>query len=651
MNRIAILLSLLVLTCPAMSAVEQQQDHKELTQQQQIPVAAFSRLPMHQNAKLSPDGTQVAFVYNFLSPDRSVLTVLNADTGSVSYLLETDNIGQKLRWFDWANNKTLVGGVVFAGSRGGNDTKETRLFSVDVVDPEMRYLVKPRMNVYSREFKSQIQDNVLDMLPDDPEHILVALDLDRPIEPSVFKINIYTNRKKRVMRNRHETRRWMTDGQGQVRLAISQDFEHGDRKIEWLNDKEEWITLFEYDGFGDTVIEPIGFGSEKHILYYRAYDDDRKKLFSINTRDQKTSEVFSDPDYDFNGRLIYSKNDNKVLGIRYADEGRKNVYWDEDRIKFQSLVDKAIPGNNNFIVDLSDDENRYIVYSERDNLPGAYYLGDRKLKKLQPLLQSYPGLTTDHFNEHQQVTFKTRDNMDIEGLLTLPKTGKAPYPTVIHPHGGPGSRDIAGFDIWTAYFNSRGYAVFRPNFRGSAGYGQSFAENRYQGWGMAMQDDITDGTQWLISEKIADPTKICIVGASYGGYAAMMGAVKTPDLYQCVVSLGGVMDLPYMVQKSLKYTSKNFVKKHLGTESKDLENRSPAYHAEKIKVPVLLVHGEDDRVVDVTNSRNMRKALEGANKQVEYLELEQGDHYLSIQANRHAFFNKMDAFLREYLTE
>ena len=176
MNRIAILLSLLVLTCPALGAVEQQQDHKKLTQQQQIPVAAFSRLPMHQNAKLSPDGTQVAFVYNFLSPDRSVLTVLNADTGSVSYLLETDNIGQKLRWFDWANNKTLVGGVVFAGSRGGNDTKETRLFSVDVVDPEMRYLVKPRMNVYSREFKSQIQDNVLDMLPDDPEHILVALE-------------------------------------------------------------------------------------------------------------------------------------------------------------------------------------------------------------------------------------------------------------------------------------------------------------------------------------------------------------------------------------------------------------------------------------------------------------------------------------------
>lgn len=654
MIRMFLLLQSVFLVC-SFPTIGQENTAKQAQSQQdqsgQIPVAAFSRLPMHQKAQLSPDGTKVAFVYNFQSPENSVLTVIAIDTGEVSYILETDNIGQSLRWFKWANNKTLIGGIGFAGSRGGTDTTETRLFSVDADEPEIRYLVKPKMDVFNREFKSQLQDRVLDILPDEPDHILVALDLDRPLEPSVFKINIYTNRKVRVSRNRHETRRWLTDRNGEVRLAVSQDYEYGERQIEWLDEDDKWKKLFEYNALEDSPIEPIGFGAQNHILYYRAYQDDKKKLFKINTKSNEVIEVFSDPDYDFDGSLIYSLTENKVIGISHSDEKRGRIYWDEERTLFVNQIDTALPKSNNYLVDVSDDENRYIVYSESDNSPGIYYVGDRKRKQLSVLLHSYPGLNDSQFNLHQLVKFKARDDLTIEGLLTLPKQGTAPFPTVIHPHGGPANRDLSGFDIWTAFFNSRGYAVFRPNFRGSKGFGLSFSESRYEGWGTAMQDDITDGTKWLIDQNIADPDKICIVGASYGGYAALMGVVKTPELFQCAVSFGGVMDLPYMVQKSTKYVGNKFVKKQLGTDSVDLKSRSPAYNAEKINVPVLLAHGEDDRIVDVENSRNMYKALKAEDKDVQFIELENGSHYLSIQANRHRFFNAMDEFLKQHLNK
>jgi dipeptidyl aminopeptidase/acylaminoacyl peptidase len=233
--------------------------------------------------------------------------------------------------------------------------------------------------------------------------------------------------------------------------------------------------------------------------------------------------------------------------------------------------------------------------------------------------------------------------------MTLPKGVDKPIATILHPHGGPGAREMDGFDYWTSFFSNQGYAVFRPNFRGSSGYGYKFAQSQMKGWGLTMQDDLTDATHWLIDEKIADPKRICIVGASYGGYAAAMAAVKTPDLFKCAISFAGVSDLKKLVNNSRRYTNSKFVKNQIGSDSDDLEARSPYFQAAKIKTPLLLLHGEDDRVVDVEQSRRFAEELEDLAKPVTYIEYANGDHYLSIQRNRHQVFEVMGEFLRTNL--
>ncbi len=252
-------------------------------------------------------------------------------------------------------------------------------------------------------------------------------------------------------------------------------------------------------------------------------------------------------------------------------------------------------------------------------------------------------------SEHKRISYKARDGIEITGYLTLPKTGEAPYPTIIHPHGGPGARDVDGFDYWTSFFAHRGYAVLRPNFRGSTGYGYEFSQSQMGGWGMAMQDDLEDGLNWLVEDGIANNDKVCIVGASYGGYAARMGIAKTPDLYKCAVSFSGVSSLKQLVSDSRKYVNSKWVKNQIGSDSDDLKMRSPYYQVENIKTPILVIHGEDDRVVDVKQSRMFADELEDEDKSFEYIELENGDHYLSIQRNRHAAFEAIDEFLKKHL--
>ncbi|MEP1870408.1 MAG: alpha/beta fold hydrolase, partial [Paraglaciecola sp.] len=338
-----------------------------------------------------------------------------------------------------------------------------------------------------------------------------------------------------------------------------------------------------------------------------------------------------------------------VIGVYHSHSKDGRVYWDESRHKFQKSLNRALPGKDVYLVDFSQDESIYLLYTENDFTPGTYYFGNRKEKSLVPVLDQYPALLPEVLTEHKFVTYTARDGTELEGYLTLPLGAAGPVATILHPHGGPGAREYDGFDYWTSFFANRGYAVFRPNFRGSTGYGYEFAQSQMQGWGLTMQDDLTDAANWLVEQNIALKDKMCIVGASYGGYAAAMAAVKTPDLFKCAISFAGVTDLKKLVSTSRRYLNSKFVKKQLGADSEDLKSRSPAYHADKVKIPILFIHGEDDVVVAVEQSEAMVSALRSLDKEVEFIELENGDHYLSIQRNRHITFKAMDTFLKKHL--
>jgi dipeptidyl aminopeptidase/acylaminoacyl peptidase len=304
----------------------------------------------------------------------------------------------------------------------------------------------------------------------------------------------------------------------------------------------------------------------------------------------------------------------------------------------------------------TDDLRRVIAYAQAPDRPGRYVVAGAD-GPVRELARDYPALEAVALAPVRPVAFRARDGLVIPGYLALPPgTAARPartLPTVVLPHGGPESRDVAEFAPLVQLLASRGFAVLQLNFRGSAGYGAGFEQAGRRQWGRAMQDDVTDGTRWLVAEGIADAGRLCIVGWSYGGYAALMGVAREPGLYRCAASIAGVSDLPRLARaNSSTYLTAQLTALRIGRPWRDgdaLAALSPVNRATDITAPVLLVHGDRDRVVDVDHSRAMERALAAAGRPVTYVEIAGGDHALAEPAQRQRLFETLDRFLREQL--
>lgn len=563
---------------------------------------------------------------------------------SVGGILETSGLG--------ANNEDLVVSARYESNRHTTAIYDTRLFSLKFDGSEKPVPLmdkrKLRSSMRGSTHLPQYQDNVIDWLRDDPEHILVQIDIDHPNLPDIYKVNIESGMMSLIERGKRSIRSWFTDQQGNVRVGKSLSYKTGEVNV-YLREEDNWDVLFSYNSLEDKGIYPLGFGLNPDTFYYKMYKGDTLALYRMTLSTRQAEVVLHHDNYDVDGGLIYSESSGEAIGVYDSHSPRGEFYWDDRNGALLAGLNAAMSDYTNTLIGFSRDESIYILYSESDTSPGFYSLGNRQAGTLEVLFFQYPELEKAHLSEHELVTYETRDGQKIEGYLSLPVTGQAPYPTVIMPHGGPGSREYEGFSYWTSYMNNKGYAVFRPNFRGSVGYGYDFAQAQMQSWGLAMQDDITDAANWLIDKQTANPEKICIVGGSYGGYAALMATAKTPELFTCAVSFAGISDLERLLISRRKFVNYKFAKKQIGNDSDDLEKRSPITFVEKIKTPILILHGDEDRVVDVYQSRIMANALEDAGKVFRYVELKDGDHYLSIQKNRTKVFSELDAFLTEYL--
>jgi dipeptidyl aminopeptidase/acylaminoacyl peptidase len=281
--------------------------------------------------------------------------------------------------------------------------------------------------------------------------------------------------------------------------------------------------------------------------------------------------------------------------------------------------------------------------------PGTYYLFDSEKHQLTPIDYARSGLEPEQMAPVRRIEYQARDGVTIHGLLTVPRGLEAKsLPAVLLPHGGPLAHDSLQFDWIAQFLANRGYVVLQPNFRGSSGYGIAFERAGDRQWGRSMQDDVTDGAQWLIQQGIADATRMAIVGGSYGGYAALMGAVKTPDLFRCAVSLNGVSDLVALLTSDTGGFKDELIARHIGDPSADrdmLEAVSPIRQIDKIKVPVLLLHAKDDLRVDPDQSRRMLDALQKAGKPSKFVAIESGEHWLLNEAGRTQFLTALEEFL------
>ncbi|ACA84826.1 alpha/beta hydrolase family protein [Shewanella woodyi] len=614
---------------------------------EQLPVEAFGLLPQSEQVKLSPDGDKLSFIIH--NQGNTYIGVKDFKADATKYVVSTDNQEFKIGWYRWANNELLLVSADYPVKQRGIKYTETRLLKVHADGSgKLKTVMKPK----KRELNPQFQNGIIDLLPDEPDYILMGLALKVANRPDVYKINLNSERKRKLLqRSRSDIHSWLTDQQHRVRLGYGRD----ETKIFYrLYDlaTDEWRNIWEYEIFDAPDITPLGFGLNPSELYIRAIHNDRYAIFKVDVTDKKLTKtlVYADEHYDIEGSLIYSRKTKDVIGVYHGEANNAKVYFDPAYERFQKSLNKAIPDAYNNIVSVSDDENMYVLYTSNPQTPGAYYLGDRKAKTLEFIIDEYPFLLQKNLSDKRKVSYQARDGLSIEAYVTPPYEGvESKKAALVIPHGGPMVRNYGGFDWFSQFFASRGYTVIEPNFRGSSGYGFEFEMASIQKWGGAMQDDLADAAKWLTKNYPVDKNKVCILGASYGGYAAMMAAVKQQDVFRCAASFAGVSDLEYIVRKAKRFTNYKVVKKQIGDDSDMLEQKSPVNFAKEINIPLLLIHGDKDRVVDVYHSREMFEELEDLGKVVEYIELENGNHYLEIEKNRLKTLNAFDKFLTQHL--
>lgn len=618
-----------------------------------LPVEAFASIPDVSSVQLSPNGQKVASVVRVELPTLkgTVVSILDLNTGEKNYAIHTDNQKFVIQSLLWANDNTLLVKAKFPANRYGTPTIETRLVKYDLTTKKTSNVLAN--NILERlNWIPQHQGQIIDLMPDDPNNFLLSLDgMGESVgQESVLKVNLAQGKSTYIQNAKNHVIGWITDRQHKVRISIYND-ETEYRIYEQPEQKSDSRLLWTFKAFAEDSVWPLGFDADPNILYVRAYHNGFEAIFKVNLTDPKLTKelVYANENTDVEGHLLYSDLKQKVIGISEGD-GEEYTFWEKEYVGLQNGLKAVLPDARNYITQFSADERRYLVYSTSSTEPGTYYFGDRDEKSLYPIANRYGKLNNELLANTQYLTYEARDKLKINAYLTVPKGLEAKQlPTIIFPHGGPISYDSNDFDYWAQFFANRGYAVFRMNFRGSAGYGYEFMKAGLKSWGLEMQNDVEDGTRYLIDQGISDPKRICIVGASYGGYAALMGAAMTPDLYRCAVSVAGVTDVAYLVKSSRRHTNYEVVKEQIGSDLDALYERSPISKAANINIPVLLLHGDKDRIVKVQHSREMYDELKSLKKPVEYIELENGDHYLSNNDHRLATFKALDKFLADNL--
>lgn len=400
----------------------------------------------------------------------------------------------------------------------------------------------------------------------------------------------------------------------------------------------------------------LGYGHDTGTVLVSALEGDSWQTHEVKLADASWSAPLADLDSD---HVIRDRTNGTVIGSVTSDmAGYQYKFLAESDQKLWTALTRAFPGETVSFVDWTDDRMVAIVEVEGAKNGDAYFLIDRRNHSADWLADRYRDIGAEAVNDRQVITYKAADGLDIPAYLTLPKGRAAKaLPLIVLPHGGPAARDAPGFDWWSQALASRGYAVLQPQFRGSDGFGTEFLAAGYGQWGRKMQTDLSDGIRQLVKQGIADPKRVCIAGASYGGYAALAGVALDAGVYRCAVAVAGVSDLRRMLRKEAagyfgsKTGTVRYWQRFMGAQSvadTNVDRFSPALQAAAIKAPVLLIHGKDDTVVPYEQSTVMADAIRKAGGNVEMVTLNAEDHWLSREATRVQMLEAMVVFLEKH---
>ncbi|HEY0683935.1 MAG TPA: S9 family peptidase [Steroidobacter sp.] len=632
------------------------------------PVAAFGAIPAMRTPALSPNGQQVAWIDN--SGARPVIEVL--DLAKNTRLLRTGaDEKNKIRGIEWADDDILLIHQSVTHSVRLSNGKYTafewwRINALNVRTRQSRFLldrpelsdvtgmqlVAPRTTTPKKVLMASWSFSETNYRQETGSHIAGGRK-DAGWTYDLFEVDTTTGEARTLGNGTPYTEDWIVGRNGQPVARV--EWHPQRQRFEIFHRRDQsYKEIFELEtGEQPTVAGVTDDGSA--LLMFAALGRPHTALWRLPVAGGAPEILLEDSQHEIAAPVL-DPYTGQVQGA-WLEGLQPKIQWIDERARkrAEGLL-KTFNGVHAHVLGRSEDQTRVLVDVFTWSKPSTFYLIDYKRGAADILGEKYPGLENATLGEVQAISYQARDGYEIPAYLTLPAGVEAKQlPLVALPHGGPMSRDEPGFDWLAQFLASRGYAVLQPQFRGSTGFGEAHVKAGYRQWGGLMQDDVTDGVKAMVTRGIADASRICIAGASYGGYSALAGAAFTPELYACAISINGVTDLPMMLKYERSSSGEEsdavaYWSEHIGSHTdENVAAKSPARAADGIRAPILLLHASSDTVVPPEQARVMLKALESKRKPVKFVELPGEDHWLSRGESRIRVLTEMETFLAEHL--